>query len=144
MADPGFPRGGGANSPGGTPTYDFVKFSRKLNEIERIWTPGGRGTASKILLCRSATDILLCRKIFFVMYEVDSQCCGLLLSLGKICTFSVNEFAKHSFIWKWNKHGWRIGVGTNSDQLYTGYCLLRAKDAQALKGNCSLLTRSSL
>ena len=41
VADPGFPRGGGANSPGGAPTYDFAKFSQKLHEIERIWTPGG-------------------------------------------------------------------------------------------------------
>ena len=55
MADPGFPRGGGANSPGGAPTYDFAKFSQKLHEIERVWTP--RGRASKILLCRSATEI---------------------------------------------------------------------------------------
>ena len=35
----------------GVPTYDFVKFSQKLHEIERIWT-------SKILLCRSATDLI--------------------------------------------------------------------------------------
>ena len=56
MADPGFPRDGGANSPGGgAPTYDFVKISQKMHEIERIWTPGGGGGASKILLCRSAT-----------------------------------------------------------------------------------------
>ena len=41
MADPGFPQGGGANSPGGVPTYDFAKFSQKLHEIERIWTPRG-------------------------------------------------------------------------------------------------------
>ena len=41
VADPGFPQGGGANSPGGAPTYDFAKFSQKLHEIERIWTPGG-------------------------------------------------------------------------------------------------------
>ena len=41
VADPGLPRGGGANSPGGAPTYDFAKFSQKLHEIERIWTPGG-------------------------------------------------------------------------------------------------------
>ena len=40
VADPGFPRGGGANSPGGAPTYDFAKFSQKMHEIERIWTPG--------------------------------------------------------------------------------------------------------
>ena len=25
---------------GGTPTYDFAKFSPKLHQIERIWTPG--------------------------------------------------------------------------------------------------------
>ena len=43
VADLGFPRGGGANSPGGAPTYDFAKFSQKLHEIERIWTPGGGG-----------------------------------------------------------------------------------------------------
>ena len=43
VADLGFPRGGGANSPGGgAPTYDFAKISQKLHEIERIWTPGGR------------------------------------------------------------------------------------------------------
>ena len=41
VADPGFPRGGGANSPGGAPTYDFAKFHQKLHEIERIWTPRG-------------------------------------------------------------------------------------------------------
>ena len=41
VADPGLPRGGGANSPGGAPTYDFAKFSQKLHEIERIWTRGG-------------------------------------------------------------------------------------------------------
>ena len=41
VADPGFPRGGGANSPG-APTYDFAKISQKLYEIERILTLGGR------------------------------------------------------------------------------------------------------
>ena len=46
VADPGFPRGGGANSQGGAPTYEFAKFSQKLHEIERIWTPGGGGGAS--------------------------------------------------------------------------------------------------
>ena len=50
VADPGFPRRGGANSPGRAPTYDFAKCSQKLHEIERIWTGGG--SASKILLCR--------------------------------------------------------------------------------------------
>ena len=42
VADSGFPRGGGANSPGGAPTYDFAKISQKLHEIERIWTGGAR------------------------------------------------------------------------------------------------------
>ena len=35
-ADPGFPVGGGADPLGGAPTYDFVKFSEKLHEIEKI------------------------------------------------------------------------------------------------------------
>ena len=47
VADPGFPRGGGANPPGGAPTYDFAKFSQKLHEIERIWTPRGGGARPK-------------------------------------------------------------------------------------------------
>ena len=55
VADPGFPRGGGANSPGGAPTYDFAKFSQKLHEIERIWAPRG-GRASLAPPLRSATD----------------------------------------------------------------------------------------
>ena len=39
MADPGFSQGGGHQSFG-APTYDFAKFLRKLNEIERICTRG--------------------------------------------------------------------------------------------------------
>ena len=34
-ADPGFPVGGGADPLGGVPTYDFVKFSEKLHEVEK-------------------------------------------------------------------------------------------------------------
>ena len=56
VADPGFPRGGGANSPGGAPTYEIAKFSEKLHEIERIWTPGG-GRVSRAPL-RSANAIV--------------------------------------------------------------------------------------
>ena len=50
-ADPGFPQGGGgAPTPqGGGPTYDFVKFSRKLHEIERIWVPMGAVCPSRPL-----------------------------------------------------------------------------------------------
>ena len=46
VADPGFPRGGGANSPG-VPTYDFAKFFQKLHEIERIWTDPQGGAHPK-------------------------------------------------------------------------------------------------
>ena len=52
VADPGFPRGGGANPPG-APTYDFAKFPQKQHEIESILTPG---VGSLILPLRSATD----------------------------------------------------------------------------------------
>ena len=48
MADPGFPRGGGANSPGGrgAPTYDFAKFSQKnCMKLKEFGPPGGGGGA---------------------------------------------------------------------------------------------------
>ena len=47
VADPGFPRGGGANYPGGAPTYDFAKIFQKLHEIERIWTLKGGARPSR-------------------------------------------------------------------------------------------------
>ena len=53
VVDPGFPRGGGANSPGGA-TYDFAKFSPKPHEIERIWTSRGGACPSRPL--RSAAE----------------------------------------------------------------------------------------
>ena len=42
VADPGFSRGGAWTLQGGR---EHAKFSRKLHEIERIWTPrGGRAS----------------------------------------------------------------------------------------------------
>ena len=41
MADPGFPRGGGANPQGGAPGYDFIKISQKLHEIKEKSAPRG-------------------------------------------------------------------------------------------------------
>ena len=41
VADPGFPRGGGANRKGGAPTYYLANFSRKLHENEEILGGGG-------------------------------------------------------------------------------------------------------
>ena len=87
-ADPGFPRGEDANSPGGAPTYNFVKISQKLHEIERIWTPGGGG-ATKILLCRFATEqvFYLCTplmcigKLGCIIYNTGVELCQVLESL---------------------------------------------------------------
>ena len=56
VADPGSPRGGGANSRGGrqhTILPNFPKNCMKLKEFG----PRGGGRASKILLCRSATGV---------------------------------------------------------------------------------------
>ena len=43
VADPGFPRGGGANHKwgGGAPTYYLANFSQKLHENEEILGRGG-------------------------------------------------------------------------------------------------------
>ena len=53
VADPGFPRGGGANPRGGAATYYLVKFSRKLHENEEILGQGGARPSRPPL--RSAT-----------------------------------------------------------------------------------------
>ena len=57
VADPRYLQGGDAKTRERAPTYHFVKFSQKMDEIERIWIRlgGGEGSMSKILLCRSAT-----------------------------------------------------------------------------------------
>ena len=49
----GFPVGGGADPLGGAPTYDFVKFSKKLYEIEKIL---GRRGGRRVRPPKSATD----------------------------------------------------------------------------------------
>ena len=42
VADPRFPRGGGANPQGrGAPGYDFIKISGKLHEIKENSVPRG-------------------------------------------------------------------------------------------------------
>ena len=53
VADPGFPRGGGANSPGGRQHTNLSNFPKKLHEIERISTP--RGARVPCAPLRSAT-----------------------------------------------------------------------------------------
>ena len=55
-SDPGFPVGRGADPLGGAPTYDFVKFSEKLHEIEKIL---GRRAPHK-----SATAIVSCSAVY--------------------------------------------------------------------------------
>ena len=54
VADPGFPRGGGANPKGGAPTYYLDIFSWKLHENEEIL--GQRGGRVPRAPLRSATD----------------------------------------------------------------------------------------
>ena len=55
VADPGFPRGGGANSPGGRQHTILPNFPKNCMKLKEFGPRGGRGRASKILLCRSAT-----------------------------------------------------------------------------------------
>ena len=44
-ADPGFPRGGGANPPGEHQDTILHNFPKKMHEIEIIWTPRRSTTA---------------------------------------------------------------------------------------------------
>ena len=56
-ADPGFPVGEGADPLGGASTYDFVKFSEKLHEIEKIL--GCRGARAG---CPRNPPLLSCKR----------------------------------------------------------------------------------
>ena len=80
----------GRQLPGGAPTYDFAKFSQKLHEIERIWTPRG-GRASKMLLCRSA--LLLGSHV-----------------LHTLC-IALDFFSRHLTLWILYPSHWRIQRG---------------------------------
>ena len=60
--DPGFPRGGGADSPGGCQHTILPNFPKKLHEIERIWVPGGHAPLAPPL--RSATAFCLQGYVF--------------------------------------------------------------------------------
>ena len=67
---------------GGPPTYNFAKFSQKLHEIERIWTPRG-GRASKILLCRSATGSVDVIRISVDVIKMNLVSLGVIVSRPK-------------------------------------------------------------
>ena len=41
MADPGFPRGGGANSPGGHQHTILPKFPKNCMKLKELGPPGG-------------------------------------------------------------------------------------------------------
>ena len=59
----------GAPTPQGAPTYEFVEFSQKLHEIERIWTP--RGGAGPCAPLRSATDYSHVKLLINVKVNTD-------------------------------------------------------------------------
>ena len=41
--DPGFPVGGGANHPGGPPTYEIAKFSKNCMKLRKLRAIGALG-----------------------------------------------------------------------------------------------------
>ena len=97
VADPGFPRGGGANPPGRrVSTYDFAKCSQKLHEIERIWTGGGGGTRFSRPL-RSATV----ESITFLPITEDTRA-FLLTTVKNTNIFATTEADSGMVLWSIN------------------------------------------
>ena len=68
VADPGFPRGGGANPKGGAPTYYLANFSRKLHENEEILDQ--RGARVPCVPLRSATAASLFLSYFRIILSI--------------------------------------------------------------------------
>ena len=73
VADPGFPRGGGVNSPGGRQHTILPNFSKNCMKLKEFGPPGGGGRASKILLCRSATVYVHIKHIILKYVTVTPQ-----------------------------------------------------------------------
>ena len=68
-----FPEEGAPTPQGGAPTYEIAKFSEKLHEIERIWTPGGGARPSRPPLrsanaCRCPSWAVTKRKLQLVQF----------------------------------------------------------------------------
>ena len=76
-ADPGFPVGGGADPLGGAPTYDFVKFSEKLHEIEKILghkgVRAGSAPLNPPLEMSETTDQTLKKRQFYGMSRMQGN-----------------------------------------------------------------------
>ena len=107
VADPGFPRGRGANPKGGAPTYYFVNFFRKLHENKEILGQRG-GRASLAPPLRSATAVPY---PFFILH---------LLSVSDLwweCWALSNRCQRNPFPsylkWLWEKTGQIIGCYFN-------------------------------
>ena len=73
VEDPGFPPGGGANSPGGCQHTILPRFPKNCMKLKEFGPPGVR--TSKILLCRSATAHMSCATILgsFLWYTLKSK-----------------------------------------------------------------------
>ena len=95
VADPGFPRGGDANSKGGCEKLLFSHFSQKLHEIEKIWIPGVRipGTPLRSvnandwgkshlsncfwLFAPKVWEVVGTYKLYFIILQIQFQWWGL-------------------------------------------------------------------
>ena len=73
VADPGFPRGGGTNSPGGRQHTILPKIPKNCMKLKEFGPPGG-GRASKILLCRSATAFNVTKNPNIWMHALQYVC----------------------------------------------------------------------
>ena len=75
MADPGFPRCGGANSKGGCKKLLFSHFvPKKLHKIERIWTPREGRVPGPPLLGPPMEKVLHCDPaITWALYVVERR-----------------------------------------------------------------------
>ena len=101
---------------GGAPTYDFAKFSQKLHEIERTWTPGG-GACIHILLCRSATGSVWKHQYY---YNFKQECIpvGCILPTAVAICWGVSASVHagiHPQAWAWTPP---LGLGLDNPRVW--------------------------
>ena len=71
VADPGFPRGGGANSPGGRQNTILPKFPKNCMKLKEFGPPGGARVPCDPL--RSATEFIKSNLNINVLQRDDSN-----------------------------------------------------------------------
>ena len=137
MADPGFSRGGGANSQ---KCYYFSIFCRKLHENERIWTPrGGRASLAPPLgsangpccqiFCSAPggrkTQLQICTWALYIYCSLLSMLCSFVLKTNYLIHFIMIFLASNFTLIELEHWYWAVFLMSLDSIIFVCKCLVQ-------------------